>query len=467
MHLIHTTVVGVLLTLSLSVFAGTAVEQRIIDEALTPLYSPHRAATSTGKVIPEHRFDDAKVCSGCHSDIYREWRSSMMSHSWDDPIYRALLSRASKASDGALDSFCTGCHTPTGLMTGQVTRADNQSPPSVNNPETDLPGVDCESCHNISAISGIDNGSYVMNDAGEKRVKYGPRQNAQSPYHETAFSPLHTESAMCATCHNVTHPLNGVPIERTYDEWYESPYRVAGISCQDCHMKPVKGKSAIMGPERSDRATHWFAGGNTTLLEHFGHTDNAKRARALLQSSATIELVDTPKRIQPGALAKITLKVTNTGAGHKLPTGFPEGREVWVDFQLKDGSGKTFYRSGAIKDGKTEPGTKNFMVRMGDKNGKKVEVEVWRITHIMSDNRILPKGHELVDYHIQIPNDIKGPVSISADVNYWPFSQAFADELLGKNALAVKVETITSLNANIPLQREPSPLALKNGEANH
>ena len=469
MHLIKLLQLGLILTLSLAAFAnaGTAIEQRIIDEALTPLFGPHRATTSTGKVIPEHRFDNAQVCGACHSDIYKEWNSSMMSHSWDDPIYRALLSRASKASGGELDNFCTGCHTPTGLLTGQVTRADNQSPPDINNPVTDLPGVDCESCHNINAISGIDNGAYVLNDAGEQRIKYGPRRDAQSPYHETAYSPLHTESQMCATCHNVTHPLNGVPVERTYDEWYESPYRAAGISCQDCHMKPVKGKSAIMGPERSDRATHWFAGGNTTLLEHFGHTDNAKRARALLQSSATIELVDTPKNIQPGALTKITLKVTNTGAGHKLPTGFPEGREVWVDIQLKDAIGKTFYRSGAIKDGKTEPGTKNFMVRMGDKNGKKVEVEVWRITHIMSDNRILPKGHALIDYHIQIPNDIEGPVSISADVNYWPFSQAFADELLGKNALAVKVETITSLNANVPLQHEPSPLTLNNGDANH
>ncbi|WP_041521953.1 multiheme c-type cytochrome [Gilvimarinus agarilyticus] len=451
MHLIKLQQLGLFLTLSLAVYAnaGTAIEQRIIDEALTPLFGPHRATTSTGKVIPEHRFDNAQVCGACHSDIYKEWNSSMMSHSWDDPIYRALLSRASKASNGDLDNFCTGCHTPTGLLTGQVTRADNQSPPELGNPVTDLPGVDCESCHNINAISGIDNGAYVLNDAGEQRIKYGPRRDAQSPYHETAYSPLHSESQMCATCHNVTHPLNGVPVERTYDEWYESPYRTAGVSCQDCHMKPVKGKSAIMGPERSDRATHWFAGGNTTLLEHFGHTDNAKRARALLQSSATIELVDPPQSIQPGALEKITLKVTNTGAGHKLPTGFPEGREVWVDMQLKDASGKTFYRSGAIKDGKTEPGTKNFMVRMGDKNGKKVEVEVWRITHIMSDNRILPKGHALVDYYVDIPDELQGPITLTAKLHYWPFSQAFADELLGQDKLKVKVETITDIKESI------------------
>lgn len=279
-----------LLLFSSHSIATTPIEQRIIDEALTPLFNLHRASTTTGKVIPEHQFDDAQVCGACHADIYKEWRSSIMSHAWDDPIYRALLARASKATNGELDSFCTGCHTPTGLVSGKVSTADNQNPPDIHQPVTDMPGVDCEACHNMSAISGLDNGAYVINDAGTDKLKFRPRLEASSPYHQTAYSELHTESKMCASCHNVTHPGNGVPVERTYDEWFESPYRQAGIGCQDCHMAPTRGKSAIMGPERKDRATHWFAGGNTTILEHFGRKQNADNARALLRTSATVEL---------------------------------------------------------------------------------------------------------------------------------------------------------------------------------
>lgn len=434
-----------------TVFATTPIEQRIVKETLTPLFQHHRATTSSGDVIPENQFDDAQVCGGCHIDIYKEWQVSMMAHAWDDPIYRALLKRASEATDGELDSFCTGCHSPTGLTTGRITTADNRKPPDIDKPQTHLPGVDCEACHNIRAISGLDNGAYVMNDAGGQKLKYGPRRQAQSPYHETAYSELHTESKLCAACHNVTHPVNGVPVERTYDEWFESPYRKAGVGCQDCHMPTTPGKSAVMGPERPDRATHHFVGGNTTLLEHFGHDKNADRARRLLQSSATMDVVKKPDTLAPGQLAAITLKVTNTGAGHKLPTGFPEGREVWIDLKIKDRDGGIVYRSGAIENGQTEPDTHSFMVKLGDKNGEKVEVEVWRITHIMSDNRILPKGHALVDYLFEVPPGTLGPLTVEADLNYWPFSQAFADQLLGEGALDVRVETITALETHLQM----------------
>ncbi|UTF59074.1 cytochrome c family protein [Gilvimarinus sp. DA14] len=437
---------------SVSGFAKTPIEQKIIQEVLTPQFNLHRASTSSGELIPAHQFDDAQVCGACHTEIFREWRSSMMSHAWDDPIYRALLARASKATNGKLDNFCTGCHTPTGLVSGSVSTLDNQTPPDIKNPETDMPGVDCESCHNISALSGLDNGAYIMNSSAGAKIKFGPRRDAESPYHQTAYSSVHTDSAMCASCHNVTHPGNGVPVERTYDEWYESPYREAGIGCQDCHMPPVKGKSAIMGPERSDRATHYFAGGNTTILEHFGRTKNADNVRKLLRSSGQIELLEQTN-LEPGKLAAISLKVSNTGAGHKLPTGFPEGREVWIDLAVTDANNREIYRLGKVEQGKTEPGTKNFMVKLGDKEGKKVEVEVWRITHVISDNRILPKGHEVVDYRFSVPEDAIPPFRITAKLHYWPFSQAFADELLGPGKIQVIVETIDELHIEIEKER--------------
>lgn len=122
-----------------------------------------------------------------------------------------------------------------------------------------------------------------------------------------------------------------------------------------------------------------------------------------------------------------------------------------MDFSVKDATGREIYRLGQVKDGKTELGTKNFMVKLGDKDGKKVEVEVWRITHIMSDNRILPKGHAMVDYRFAIPDDAVAPFAVTANLHYWPFSQAFADNLLGPGEIKVLVETITELAATLPV----------------
>ena len=43
-----------------------------------------------------------------------------MAYAWQDPIYRAILKRASKATNGALDNFCIGCHSPIGLTTETI-----------------------------------------------------------------------------------------------------------------------------------------------------------------------------------------------------------------------------------------------------------------------------------------------------------------------------------------------------------
>lgn len=65
----------------------------------------------------------------------------------------------------------------------------------------------------------------------------------------------------------------------------------------------------------------------------------ADRALMLSQSAARIEFLSLPTSFQAGALATIGLKVSNIGAGQKLPTtGFPEGHEVWIDIKVTKNS---------------------------------------------------------------------------------------------------------------------------------
>lgn len=408
-------------------------------------FFPHRANANTNEILDKKHFSNAAVCGGCHVKIYQQWKDSMMGYSWDDPIYRALLKKASEATDGAIDNFCTGCHTPIGLTTGQINSKVNREKMNASKHEI-IPGVDCESCHNISARSGLDNGAYHLNVSPDPRsVKYGPRLNAVSPFHETVYSELHTRSDFCATCHNVTHPFNNVPIERTYDEWLEGPYSHEGVECQDCHMKPFKGKAAIMGPERADIASHNFSGGNSTILEYKGAKQAAEAARAMLRSAAEISFHDLPAKLESGQNNQILVKTKNSGAGHKLPTGFPEGREMWIDFSVTDSTGREIYRLGKIKDGKTEEHTKNFKVTLGDKFGKEVDIDVWNVTHIISDNRLLPLGYSIEEFVFFIPQDSSPPFKVSAKLNYWPFSQALADELLGEGNIKVDIVVMAEI----------------------
>jgi hypothetical protein len=431
---------------------------RLLQDTGSLPFFPHRANTTHNDILKRNQFDDATVCGGCHAEIYAQWRASMMSQAWEDPIYRGMLRLASEATQGQVDNFCTGCHTPIGLTTGQINPEFSRAPVAFTAEHNPLPGVDCESCHNISARTGLDNGAYVLTpNAHGKPTKFGPRKNAVSPYHDTVYSDIHRRSDFCAPCHNVTHPFTTVAVERTYDEWLESPYSLAGEDCQSCHMPTFAGKAAVMGPDRSDVASHWFPGGNATVLEHFGSKDNAQRARAMLARAGTVELIDLPAAFTPGKISKVRIKVSNTGAGHKLPTGFPEGREVWIDLKLVDSNGREVYRLGAVKDGTTEPGTRNFKVHLGDADGHELDLEVWKAAQILSDNRIMPKGQMVEEFSFVVPADAVGPITVRADLNYWAFPQKLVDFLLGPNKVHVEITHMASAEGRVPLARGLSP----------
>lgn len=428
-----------------------------------PFY-PHRATTAAHKNLDPSSFDTSAVCNSCHPQIHQQWSESVMSKAWSDPIYRALLKRASVATDGAVDNFCTGCHSPVGLTTGQINSDVSRESIEVAVKESRvLPGVDCEACHNISSLTGIDNGAYVMtprNNPEGAPQKYGPRKDAESPYHKTAYSELHTKSEFCSACHNVTHPFSHTPIERTFDEWQESSYNFSDQNCQTCHMPRFKGKTALTGKDREDAAAHYFTGGNVTLLNYFGQKESAERSREMLRRAGKIEIVETPRNLAPGRIAKIKVKVSNVGAGHKLPTGFPEGREVWVDFQMKTKDGSEIFHSGRVVDGRTEPGTKNFKVHLGDAEGHEVDIEVWKVTHIISDNRILPGGYSVIEYDVAIPDQVTGPVELTATLKYWPFSQETVDELLGKGTMNVEIVDMATDTQTVEVGRPLPAVAL-------
>jgi hypothetical protein len=301
-------------------------------------------------------------------------------------------------------------------------------------------------------VAGVGNGAFVLTPRKYGRpLKFGPFKDAKSPYHDTTYSELHTVSELCGTCHNVTHPFNRIPLERTYDEWKDSPYAAEGIGCQECHMTPGPGyqknpgRAAIGGKEREHIFTHYFVGGNTLVPSMLGSEKHAALAKEMLQSAAKMEIISL-QNVRPGATATVVIRVHNSGAGHKLPTGFPEGREMWVDFRVLDDNGTEIYRHGKLDDqGHLAKGTHTFKVVLSDNEGNIIDLEVWKATRILHDNRILPRGYADVSFDFQIPEKLTGKLALRADLNYHSFSQALVDNLLGKDAPKVPTVTMTSL----------------------
>lgn len=355
-------------------------------------------------------FATPSACTPCHSNYgqpnvepYRAWQRSMMAHSGRDPLMLAAFAIANQdaAHSGEL---CLRCHFPKGWLEGRSVPEDGTAMTA-----DDRQGVQCSVCHRLvdpegnagsppedgpilaallQPVPAFSNAMMVVDPHDRRR---GPFDiitdlgfDPHGPVGTTLISPFHKSSALCGTCHNVRNPaftrnmlgeyeLNPLdtpgditlafPEQQTYDEWEASTYATTGVyapqfgynrdvvsSCQDCHMPAVTGKAANIGLTRDDVPLHEMVGGNTfvpTILPHhpaFGAevdagilAESVDRSTQMLRKAATVTLG------MAGGI--LTVRVTNE-TGHKLPTGYPDGRRMWLHVRAFDGDRTVVFQSG-------------------------------------------------------------------------------------------------------------------------
>lgn len=385
------------------------------------------------------------------------WSGSMMANATRDPLFWAALDVAN--NDGlqhgaeGIGDYCLRCHTPDAWYAGRVRKLQDIDPNGPIPPgaivdgfngcmleglpddpfgQHDYGGVGCHFCHRVTAEGPggeppfLENGDVWLDDSecdsdgdgvgdGEP-CRAGPYNypevipgfgSTNPPPHAWKHSPLHSDSGLCGSCHDVTTPMlesgpfrtlivadgseagndTGLPypVERTYSEWQRSDYATvlfrdgiesdgeavpgrhlsAGATCQDCHMRQAQVPAGVddpdlqvctFGPPRNgDLAVHEFAGGNTWVpgilkgeypnLELSAAFDRTIGWATELLTERTA-LVATQVAPAPGGGLTLAVDVTNL-SGHKLPTGYGEGRRMWLDVQVRDANDQVLWRNGA------------------------------------------------------------------------------------------------------------------------
>jgi len=358
-------------------------------------------------------FSPSSGC-GCHASRVDEWSKSMHAKALVDTVFLTKVAEARTEAGDTVADFCQRCHSPIGNMIGD--------PGGVSSPAA-KEGVTCMFCHQVTGLAGAPGNTNQLIEANQTR-----RAQIKDPAapHPAVYSALHTKAEFCGGCHNVNHPSNGTHLEATYAEWVAGPYAKEGTVCQDCHMSssagvvgPASGTACAGGPQRDNIFTMTFVGANVAQGPAF-------ESRALLKSAATLKL-DVAEIVPEGATASMTVTITNTGAGHYLPTGLTEVREMWLTVYAEDGNGK-----------KTEIGERRFGTVMKDAQGKH-PVEMWNAVGIQSDDRIPPRESVAESYAFKMPAGA-GKSTVVAALNY----RSVPDELAAK----AKVDNPTTVMAS-------------------
>jgi len=349
--------------------------------------------------------------------------------------------------------------------------------------------------------------------------------------HGWKYDPTIQKSEFCGVCHDISPPgvttdtlrkliLNDgtvttrpFPLDRTFSEWRASdhadvifansfrdqdlPGLAKGETCQGCHMPNSTNPEAracineASGTRVNNLSVHEFVGSNAfipqVLKAEYGGPNFLDREAAFdqtiqwvrdaLQRSASVAIT-----LDPLSANTLTarVKVTNL-SGHKLPSGFIEGRRIWINTVARDSNGVLLWESGAYAPStgvltndaqlKVYESIQGVWERFGQHgqcvatNSSTGRKHFNFALHdcIIKDNRIPPKGYrggsdlelrpvnyvypetspgsgklvnfDVTNYSIPIPANAPRPITVTATLRSQTLSKDYVEFLRDESAL--------------------------------
>jgi Flp pilus assembly protein TadD len=450
--------------------------------------APGNALTVNNTFLPSGAFPDAAYCGHCHQEAYHEWRQALHSNSFRTPFYRASVNILIRTKGIAFARHCDSCHNPVAVLAGAL------NPGSDLDRSFDRDGVTCMTCHSIqSTQSKLGNGSFVMGVPAVMVDAQGNRVPGMVPDSEIlAHLDRHSKAVMqdfyhtpvfCSACHKANLPpqLNDYKWIRaftTYDEWQNSKfsqqnpltfYSADFKSCQDCHMKRMPIQLPDYGARQGLLASHRWLAGNTAAPFYYKFDEQLNQTIAFLRSGDYLNvdlfglkidnqpligpLGSTPFDLKPDSTVDAYVVVQNKAIGHSL---LPEVRDLyqaWIQFTVTDAAGARIYESGYLKpDGTLDERAHIFNNRPVNTDGEFVDNhKVWTIHSVAYDNTVQAGRSSLIRYQFHIPADTKGPLTLSARVNYRHLRQTYLDNVFGKDHPLYPVVELSSRTRTVNL----------------
>ncbi len=256
-----------------------------------------------------------------------------------------------------------------------------------------------------SGTFGVGNSGYSL----DARFFRSTPRDASAIVHGSPNAETSTylrSSEFCGACHDVRlFGTDVVGAERgehfkrlrnAYSEWraWADTERSAGrepATCQGCHMSqypgvcvPAKGargdadcpvgtRFSAKAPVVDPRAvSHYFtsvevpmtpgfpdAFASDTTLDAFGVPVGLRQRRdAMLRHTFALSMDQTTRTASE---LRIPIRIENVGAGHRVPAGFSQEREIWIELEVRDARGDVVYRVGHVDKPDEDLADKRFL----------------------------------------------------------------------------------------------------------
>lgn len=358
-------------------------------------------------------------CVNCHAPSENlaaslpPWESGVGGRRTRAPLADLL---GPEAREGISCTFCHSAHGPAPRGAGGGRYAGNPTWVS-----TRTGALFFSRPEDRAGVPGISNSGYDLDvrellAGGQAELVPG---GAHARPSDAARSYLRS-SEFCGACHDVRlfgtdviGARRGEHFKRlrdAYSEWAAWRDQLArdgrsAASCQDCHMSRYPGRcvrGSAASPGAADRACpegthfepdapgtlghgfaavggveqplhgHQFAGIDVPLSDAFpaelmdeptldvdGVPLGARQRRDLLLARALrLEVGDAARRARR---LELPVTITNVGAGHRVPAGFSQEREIWLELTITDARGALVYQVGHVDRADADLADKRFV----------------------------------------------------------------------------------------------------------
>jgi tetratricopeptide (TPR) repeat protein len=133
--------------------------------------------------------------------------------------------------------------------------------------------------------------------------------------------------------------------------------------------------------------------------------------------------------LRPGANVRLDVVVRTRKIGHAFPGGTLDAFDIWLEVQAIDASGRIVFWSGRVEDeghGPVDPGAHFYRSYQLDGAGNPIDKRnAWQARSVLYVHQIPPGAADVAHYRLRIPPDSRGPITVTARLNYRKFSYQY------------------------------------------
>jgi hypothetical protein len=457
-----------------------------IDAQGSNTFAPSNANLETGRPVSPQTIGDSRSCgaSGCHATIYEEWRASAHQWSQQDEFFQGVRSATTEVQGIRSTEKCGGCHAPVTMLSGYKDPRLGNAVPGYEE------GDSCIVCHAVRHVDERGIGSYVLGIPKPYLFDHSgsPYALAVNHFLIRTFPAQHDRDYdlriargpdSCAPCHKEYDKLPDYPspleAETQYDDWKANQWNTDSdkgrrLTCQQCHMfyetmtKPAQAEpydlEVGLGLKHHN---HRFAAANAYMplaLNTPGGAEQVHNVKEWLTGRQAVPEIQkvwpsgpiitveikAPSPARSGATIPLQVVLTNKKAGHSFPTGPLNVVRVWLELEVRDGSGKQVFHSGGLDGGNHVQGGSYVLrpIALTESGAPLMTKDVWHPEGLQFRPAIPPGKSEPFAYEVRVPAGTVGPLVVRATLRYRKANQFFMDAVYSDQHKEAPIEDVSS-----------------------